>query len=207
MPNKHTTPTQKAEIITLRLAGHSLTSIAERCGVSISTVKRHIKGTKKGSIEQDLIDQAKQDLLSNLTDETVKTQLAALISDDIALSHRIRTNITTTLERIEKQTPSDAREAAQIMRSLTSAATAIKLTGEALRQSLGVSQREIHTTSSETLPELTIVDMTSDEIEQIRNEAHARSSGFDNGLGGTLTDTNTDDNEIITEGMDEPEEA
>lgn len=205
MPSKHTTPTQKAEIITLRLAGHSLTSIAERCGVSISTVKRHIKGIKKGSINQDLIDQAKRDLLSNLTDETVKTQLAALIADDIALSHRIRTNITTTLEQIEQQTPSDAREAAQIMRSLTSAATALKATGDALRQSLGVTQREIHTASGEDLPILKIVDMTTDEMEQIRNEAKARSMGLDNGMGGVLAGET--DNEVITEGMDEPEAA
>ncbi|MBT3031444.1 MAG: hypothetical protein N0E58_19875 [Candidatus Thiodiazotropha endolucinida] len=68
-----------------------------------------------------------------------------------------------------------------------------------------MSQREIHTSSSETLPQLTIVDMTSDEIEQIRNEAYARSMGLDDGMGGTLTDE--DDNEIITEGMDEEPEA
>ncbi|MEW8192093.1 MAG: helix-turn-helix domain-containing protein [Candidatus Thiodiazotropha sp.] len=205
MTSKHTTPTQKAEIISLRLAGYSLSTIAEHCGVSISTVKRAVKGIKKGTIKQELVDQAKKDLLTNLKDDTVKTQLSALIADDISLSHRIRTSIAATLEQIEKQTPSDAREAAQIMRSLTSAATALKTTGDALRQSLGVTQREIHTASGEDLPILKIVDMTTDEIEQIRNEAKARSMGLDNGMGGVLGDET--DNEVITEGMDEPEAA
>ncbi|MEW8073345.1 MAG: helix-turn-helix domain-containing protein [Candidatus Thiodiazotropha endolucinida] len=203
--SKHTIPTQRAEIISLRLAGYSLSTIAERCGVSISTVKRAVKGIKKGTIKQELVDQAKKDLLTNLKDDTVKTQLSALIADDISLSHRIRTNIAATLEQIEQQTPSDAREAAQIMRSLTSAATALKATGDALRQSLGVTQREIHTASGEDLPILTIVDMTTDEMEQIRNEAKARSMGLDDGMGGVLADET--DNEVITEGMDEPEAA
>ncbi|MBT3024133.1 MAG: helix-turn-helix domain-containing protein [Candidatus Thiodiazotropha sp. (ex Lucina aurantia)] len=205
MTRKHTTPTQKSKIISLRLAGYSLSTIAERCGVSISTVKRAVKGIKKGTVKQELVDQAKKDLLTNLADETVKTQLSALIADDITLSHRIRTSILATLEQIEKQTPSDAREAAQIMRSLTSAATALKATGDALRQSLGVTQREIHTTSGEDLPILKIVDMTTNEINQIRNEAEARSMGLDDGMEGILT--NEDDNEVITEGMDEPEAA
>ncbi|MBT3060815.1 MAG: hypothetical protein AB2696_01655 [Candidatus Thiodiazotropha sp.] len=78
------------------------------------------------------------------------------------------------------------------------------MTGDALRQSLGISQREIHTSSGEDLPVLTIVDMATDEIVQIRNEAVARSMGLDDGIGGVLTDV---DNDVITEGLDEPEAA
>ncbi|MCG8043576.1 MAG: helix-turn-helix domain-containing protein, partial [Candidatus Thiodiazotropha endolucinida] len=200
MPNKHTTPTQKSKIITLRLAGYSYSTIADKVGVSVSTVKRHTKNIRKGSIKQEMVEQAKEELLSNLNDDTVKTQLSALIADDISLTQRVRSNILTTLEKIERQTPSDAREAALIMRSLNAAATAIKSTGDALRQSLGVSQREIHSSSGGDLPVLTIVDMTQEEIDQVRHEAEARALGCDDGLGSVLVSDDTGDN--VAEGLD-----
>ncbi|MBT3060814.1 MAG: hypothetical protein AB2696_01660 [Candidatus Thiodiazotropha sp.] len=95
--------------------------------MSVSTVKRAVKGIKKGAIKQELIDQATNDLLNNLTADSVKIHLAALIADDITLSHRISTNITTTLEQIESQAPTDAREAAQIMQSLNIRINSIKI--------------------------------------------------------------------------------
>lgn len=199
--SKHITPSQKSKIITLRLAGYSYTTIADQVGVSVSTVKRHTKNIKKGSIKQEMVDQAKEELLSNLNDEAVKTQLSALIADDITLTQRIRTNILSTLEQIERQTPSDARESALVMRSLNAAATALKSTGDALRQSLGVSQREIHSVSGGELPILTIVDMTQEEIDQVRNEAEARAQGYDDGVGNVLV-FKSEDNTIV-EGSDE----
>ena len=205
MSNKHTSPSQKSKIISLRLAGYSYSTIADKVGVSVSTVKRHTKNIKKGAVKQEMVDQAKEGLLSNLNDDTVKAQLSALIADDISLIQRIRSNILTTLEKIEHQTPSDAREAALIMRSLNTAATAIKSTSGALRQSLGVSQREIHSSSGGELPVLTIVDMTQEEIDQVRHEAEARALGYDDGLGNVLVSDDTDDN--VAEGLDEPEAA
>ncbi|MCG7865455.1 MAG: helix-turn-helix domain-containing protein [Candidatus Thiodiazotropha taylori] len=205
MSNKHTSPSQKSKIISLRLAGYSYSTIADQVGVSTSTVKRHTKNIKKGAVKQEMVDQAKEELLSNLNDDTVKTQLSALIADDISLTQRVRSNILTTLEKIERQTPSDAREAALIMRSLNAAATAIKSTGDALRQSLGVSQREIHSSSGGELPVLTIVDMTQSEINQVKQDAEARALGHDDGLGGVLASESEDDN--VVEGRDEPEAA
>ena len=119
MTKRHSTPDQKAQINTLRAAGYSLSSIADRVGVSVSTVKRHIKSTPKGLANQELIDEAKEELLETLSDSAVKAHLASLVQDDLALSQRIRATIFTTLEHLESQKPSDAREAAQMMRALS----------------------------------------------------------------------------------------
>ncbi len=197
--SRHTTPDQKAQIVTLRSAGYSLPSIAEKVGVSLSTVKRHIKSIPKGSIKQEIIEEAQKELLSTLSDSAVKKELAALVRDDLILTHRIRSSIFNTLEHIEKHSPTDAHEAGQIMRALSSAATGLKLTGDALRQSLGINQRGLHESNTDDLPDLTIRDMTSDEMHEIRKRSEARSTGVDDGLGGILTEKN----EVLTEGFEE----
>jgi isocitrate dehydrogenase kinase/phosphatase len=199
----HTTPNQKAQIVTLRSAGYSISTIADRVGVSVSTVKRVSHSTPKGTVKQELIDEAKKELLTSLLDDTVKSQLAALVVDDISIAHRIRSNIVSTLEHIENQKPSGLAEAGQTMRALSSAATGLKLTGDALRQSLGVTQRGLHESNTDDLPELIIQDMTGEDLHKIRSRAELLSLGIDDGLGGILPD----ENDIIVEGIDEPEAA
>jgi lambda repressor-like predicted transcriptional regulator len=203
MAAKHIPPEMKAKIIALRQAGFSLASIADQTDTSISTVKRHVSATRKGSVKQELIDEARKELLSTLTDDAVKAQLAALVVDDISIAHRIRSNIVSTLEHIENQKPSGLAEAGQTMRALSSAATGLKLTGDALRQSLGVTQRGLHESNTDDLPELIIQDMTGEDIAKIRSRAELLSLGIDDGLGGILPD----ENDIIVEGFDEPEAA
>jgi transposase len=199
MAAKHTTPDQKAQIVTLRAAGYSISSIADRVSVSVSTVKRISHSTSKGSINQELMDEATKELIDTLSDSTVKSHLASLVQDDLALSQRIRSAMFTTLEQIEKHKPSDACEAGQIMRALSSAATTLKLTSDTLRQSLGVSQRGLHESNVDDLPELIITTMTGGEMAEIRKRAESLAEGFDDGMGGILVE----ENEVITEGFDE----
>jgi hypothetical protein len=86
---------------------------------------------------------------------------------------------------------------------LAATATAIKLSSGTLRQTLGIYERKLHTSTTENLPELTIVDLTGREIEEIRKKAATGSAGMDDGLGDVLSGTHEDD--MIAEGIDEPE--
>jgi hypothetical protein len=86
---------------------------------------------------------------------------------------------------------------------LAATATAIKLRSGTLRQTLGIYERKLHTSTTENLPELTIVDLTGREIEEIRKKAATGSAGMDDGLGDVLSGTHEDD--MIAEGIDEQE--
>jgi hypothetical protein len=66
---------------------------------------------------------------------------------------------------------------------LAATATAIKLRSGTLRQTLGIYERKLHTSTTENLPELTIVDLTGREIEEIRKKAATGSAGIEDGLG------------------------
>jgi len=207
MPSKHITPKQKSQIATLRAAGYSISAIAEKVGVSLSTVKRHATSIPKGAAKEKLIDEARKDLLSNLNDDTVKHKLAAQIADDLALSERLRERVATLLEQTEGMVATTPQEAGQIARALAATATTIKLSSDTLRQTLGVTQRQLHESDSENLPELRIVNMTEEEIAEIRSRAEKLSAGVSDGMGGTIDE----ENEIVTEGFstphDEPEAA
>lgn len=200
MSGKHITPKMKAKIATMRSAGYSLASIADKCDVSISTVKRHIKATPKGGTTQKMLDEARQELISTLTDDEVKVQMASALVDEINISQRIRANIFETLEIIESTPPTDIREAAQTMRALSSASTSLKLTGDTLRAGLGITQRGLHENSTDNLPELVINNLTEEEMEKIREKSESLAAGIDDGMGGIL-----DENDVVEEGFDEPE--
>ncbi len=203
MPKKHITPKQKAQIATLRAAGYSITAIAEKVGVSVSTVKRYATKIPKGAANEELIDQARQDLLTHLADDNIKSHLASLIADDLALSDRLRARVASVLEETDAMVATTPQEAGQLARMLSAAATAIKLSSDTLRTTLGVTERQLHTSTTENLPELTIVDLTGQQIQEIRDKAAAISAGVGNGLGGVLSDA--DENDTIIEGADEPE--
>jgi IS30 family transposase len=198
----HITPSQKAKIIALRQAGFSISSIAEQSGASISTIKRHVKGTAKGSAKKALVDAAAKDLLQALDDSYLRKQVAALVADDLAISSRIRTNIYRLLERIEESEPSDPAQLFQTMRALSAASTSLKLSSDTMRSSLSLPSRL--GAVEENLPELVIRDLTGAEIEDICKRTEALSAGTDDGLGGILHP----DDEIVTEGFeDDPDET
>jgi alkaline phosphatase len=80
---------------TLGAAGDTITAIAEKVGVSVSTTKRYATQIPNGAANEELIDQARQDPLSRLSDENEKTHLSALIADDLALSQRLRARVAS----------------------------------------------------------------------------------------------------------------
>ena len=94
--------TKKAleQAIILREAGYSLASIANKTGVSSATLFRQFKkhGIKKGSISDSAIVDAKKQLLNDAGFiDSLKHQIAASITDDLAHVKQLREASTLLL--------------------------------------------------------------------------------------------------------------
>jgi len=172
-------PEQQQAALAMRAAGYSVAVIAERINVSVSTLKRLFKrcGVKKGSVSEELIEKATEELLQDAEAvQTVKREAAALMMDDLALSKRLRQAMA---EAADKLVATDTTQALQVMRAVSSAAVALKSTSETLRKSLGLDKED---SAVDELPELTIRVMTNDEIEAVKEKARQRLVGDDNEL-------------------------
>lgn len=169
-------PEQQQAALALRAAGYSITVIAERTDASVSTLKRLFKrcGVKKGSVSEELVEKAKEELLQDAEAvEMVKREAAALLMDDLALSKRLRYAMA---EAADKLVANDTTEALQVMRAVSSGAVALKSTSETLRKSLGIDKDD---NVIEQLPELTISIMTGEEIEAVKDRARRQLGGDD----------------------------
>lgn len=196
---KHITPTQKKKALTLRAAGYTITSISDKTNISVSTLKRLYKehSVKKGELKQSVISKATDELLRDAsTVEAIKLEVASLIHDDLAQVKRLRTAMAEATEVLEA---TDTTEALQVMRAVSAGAVALKSTSETLRKSLGMDKDD---EVSGELPEIVISVMTEEEMENIRIQSTNLSAGIGHDTGGVL---DSEDNDIITEGMDDPE--
>lgn len=182
MAGKHITPKQKTKALTLRAAGYTLTSISDKTGISVSTLKRLFSEHRvdKGKLKQDIVNKARDALLhdANAVD-TIKQEVATLTNDDIAQVKRLREAMAIATEQL---TASNTAEALQVMRAVSAGAVDLKSTSETLRKTLGMDKEG---DLDGELPELTINIMTNKEIEAIKEQSKARSAGLDAGLGDT----------------------
>jgi AraC-like DNA-binding protein len=197
MSGAHISPQQKKQALTLRAAGYTITLIADKTGVSVSTLKRLFNTYKvaKGELKQSVIDKATNELLNDTsTIDLFKRETANLLLDDLALVKRLREAMALATESLEC---TDTASALQVMRAVSAGAVALKSTSETLRKSLGLDKDEDVTGD---LPELIISVLTSDEMAGIRSHALTLSAGMDDGLGSTLPD---DIDDVISEGIDE----
>jgi len=197
--SKHITPVQKKQALTLRAAGYTITAISDKTSISVSTIKRLFKehSIKKGELKQSVINKAIDELLHDATAvEAIKREMASLVQDDLAQVKRLRTAMAEAIEVLEA---TDTTEALQVMRAVSAGAVALKSTSETLRKTLGMDRDD---EVNGELPELVISVLTEDEMEGIRIRATNLSAGIDDGTGGVLAD---DEDDIIIEGMDEPE--
>lgn len=172
-------PEQQQAALAMRAAGYSIAVIAERTDASVSTLKRLFKrcGVKKGSVSEELVVKATEELLQDAEAlETVKREAASLVMDDLALTKRLRHAMA---EAADKLVATDTAEALQVMRAVSSAAVALKSTSETVRKSLGLDKED---RVVDELPELTIRVMTNDEIEAVKDKARQRLVGDDNEL-------------------------
>lgn len=167
MSGKPATPKQIAEMIALREVGYTELAVSQKIGVSLRTVQRHLQahGTKKGTLKTEVIAQARDDLLKLVTsDETIRTEAAKLISDDLAHSNHIR---SIMLEASEHLTATTVKEAALVMRAMAAYSTAIKNTSDTIRHVLRTDQME---DDAADLPELIVRELTLEEVAEMRRE-------------------------------------
>lgn len=169
MPGKRLTPDQLTEAVTLREAGYTIAAIAERLGVSVSSLQRAYKrlSVAGGSLKAEVIDQAREQLLAHVTsNEQIKQEAARLVADDLAHVRMLRAQAAATAERL---TPSDTAEAALTMRALVAYSTILKNTSDTIRHSLTISGQPM-IESVDDLPELPIRLITPEEIEELRKQ-------------------------------------
>ncbi len=153
--------------ITLRSAGYTLSAIVEKTGISASTLQRAFKryDIEKGALTLETIESARQQLLNDAGFVSeLKHQIAASVVDDLSLSRHIRTVLTLTLEELEEDTTTPATIKA---RSLASIATALKISQEVVRRSLGADNND-SLNQLEQIPTLTITKLTDEEIRAIQ---------------------------------------
>lgn len=166
MTKKAATPAQITEALALREAGYTALSISQRLGISVRSLQRHFAehGVKKGSIKEEVLAQARADLLKRVTsDEAIKEEAAKLINDDLAHAMHLRELMINATEHLQA---ASLKEAVLVMRAAAAYSTAIKNTSDMMRHTLRIEQ-SIDDTDKE-LPELVIKELTNEEIEEVR---------------------------------------
>ena len=93
MTGRHKTGDQMKAACILRDAGYSLSTIAERTGISTATLARHFKklGASKRGLTSDAVNDARQQLLNDgafITD--LKCHIAAAVLDDLSQISALR---------------------------------------------------------------------------------------------------------------------
>lgn len=186
MPGSPKTADQIKQAIVLRDAGYSLSSIAEKTGISPATLARHFKrhGIAKGALSTEAVIEARQQLLldGGLVDQ-LRHEIAATVLDDISHAKQLREAAALLLEELMADTSLPAHYKT---RGLAALSTSLRLTQEAARKALRADTIEVE---SSELPTLTITELTAAEIEQICNDRNE----------GAVFDEVPDDAEIISE--------
>lgn len=165
------TPAEVQEALILRSAGHSIASISQKTGMSVSTVERHIKSHKiiKGVLTDQAIQEAQTQLISETTGD-LRIIISSVLKDDVAQFHQIRAALSVSVERLV----SDSSLAPhQVLRGLAAAATTLKLSGEVARRALKIDEVE---PEQSTIPILEIVELTANDIAAMR-QAQLELSG------------------------------
>lgn len=163
MPGKQKTPDQAAQAVILREAGWTVSAIAARLSISISTAQRLLKkhNAVAGAGSVALMEKAREELITTAFSlDSVQQSLASLVSDDMALSRQIRTKLAEAIEALDPNSPT-------VFRGLAAAATALKLTQDVTRRALPLDKLN-QALDFEELPELKIHIMTQDDVNEMR---------------------------------------
>ncbi|RMT78268.1 helix-turn-helix domain-containing protein [Pseudomonas viridiflava] len=163
MSGKQKTPDQETQVVVLREAGWTVSAIADRLAISVSTVQRLLKKhhVVAGAGTQALIEKAREELLTAAFSlEAVQQTAASLVADELALVRQIRQKIASSVENLDPTNPI-------AFRGLAAASTALKLTQEVTRRALPVDKLG-QAMEIEELPELRIRIMTEDDVAEMR---------------------------------------
>lgn len=155
--------------IVLREAGLTLSSIAERTGLSASTLYRAFKANRieRGDLTTESIEEARQQLLNDAGFvEELKHTIAASIVDDLALVRKVREALALMTDDITNDSTTSATLKA---RSLAAISTSLKITQEVNRKALNMDDF-LKNQGNENLPELIVVPYTEEEVAQIKKQ-------------------------------------
>lgn len=176
MPGKPMSPEKLAEASVMRAAGYTIAAIAERVGVSVSTLNRQFKAHRipKGSARAELVDRARADLMAVLTEAEIEEKTAKLIADDLALSASLRLRIAEALDHLRA---TNLEEAAVVMRAAAAYSTALKNTSDTLRRGMR-TDRVLDRSELDRIPSLVVREVSDEEARGIRDQ-HAVGSQDD----------------------------
>ena len=163
MAGKQKTPDQAVQAVILCEAGWTVSAIADRLSISVSTVQRLLKKNNAvaGAGTQALIERAREELLTSAFSlEAVQQTVAALVTDELALSQQIRTKLANALEALDPTDP-------VTFRGLAAASTTLKLTQDVTRRSLPIEKLN-QASEFEELPVLQIHIMTEQDVAEMR---------------------------------------
>lgn len=163
MAGKQKTPDQAAQAVILREAGWTVSAIADRLTISVSTVQRLLKkhNAMAGAGTQALIEKAREELLAAAFSlDAVQQTVASLVTDELALTQQIRIKLANAVETLD---PTDSIA----FRALAAASTALKLTQDVTRRALPLEKLN-QALDFEELPELKIHIMTEADVLEMR---------------------------------------
>jgi hypothetical protein len=179
MAGKQKTPDQAAQAVILREAGWTVTAIAQRMSISVSTTQRLLKkhNAVAGAGTQALIEKAREELLTTAFSlDAVQQTAASLVADELALNQQIRTKLANALEVLDPTNPI-------VFRSLAAASTALKLTQDVTRRALPLEKLN-QALDIEELPELKIHLMTDADVAEMRAQQRLEEAEHEGNLDG-----------------------
>lgn len=211
MAGKQSTPDQAAQAVILREAGWTVSAIAQRLCISISTTQRLLKkhNAVAGARAQALIEKAREELLTAAFSlDAVQQTAASLVVEELALNQQIRSKLANALEILDPADPI-------VFRSLAAASTALKLTQDVTRRALPLEKMN-QALDIEELPELKIHIMTEADVAEMRAQQRLEEAEHEGNLEGVEDELETlrwldsrrlaqlqhHDDDIVSEGSD-----
>ncbi|PIK78232.1 helix-turn-helix domain-containing protein [Pseudomonas sp. 382] len=211
MAGKQSTPDQAAQAVILREAGWTVSGIAQRLCISVSTTQRLLKkhNAVAGAGTQALIEKAREELLTTAFSlDAVQQTAASLVADELALNQQIRTKLANALEVLDPTNPI-------VFRSLAAASTALKLTQDVTRRALPLEKLN-QALDIEELPELKIHIMDDADVAEMRAQQRLEEAELEGDLQGIEDELETlrwldsrrlahiqqHDDDVISEGPD-----
>lgn len=179
MAGKQKTPDQAAQAVILREAGWTVSAIAERMSISVSTAQRLLKkhNAVAGAGTQALIEKARDELLTTAYSlESVQQAAASLIADELALTQQIRLKLANAIESLDPADP-------VAFRGLAAASTTLKLTQDVTRRALPLEKLN-QSLEIDEIPELRIHIMTEEDVAEMRAQQRLEEAERDGDIQG-----------------------
>lgn len=186
MAGKKTPPDQSVQVVVLREAGFTLSAIADRLGMSVSTTQRIIRKNNAvaGATSEALVSKAREQMLnSSFALEQIQMSAAAMVLDDLSITQQIRAKLALALEELDVAAPT-------AFRSLAAGSTSLKLTQDVWRRALPMDKLD-EALEVEQLPELHIRIMSDNDVAVMRAQQRREDAELNGDLAGMTDEDET----------------